>query len=374
MDADDAWKEFCDAANEPTASTYNKLLYNEDLNDTAPECGPIYISTKTKIGYLNQHIPLENMFWAINVLDSYATPTIGIVKKEMKFKTTSKETLDILLDKIKNIPSGPFIQQSIKTHMDGDSNMKFKDIRKVSIGLCKKQLTSFRTKMKGAFFNCFAIILRLKWEGQFKEMHVKVFNTGKLEIPGIPGVNTDKFLKAVLDCLVQCLKPISETLGLEKDLDYIHDYNETVLTNSNFSANYLIDRERLTHIFRQHYRILTTYDPCSYPGVQSKFYYVETRDVQDGRPLTEYEIEREVKYIVVPVRVFRTGSVLIVGKFDDDVLMWVYEFIKNVLKEQYVNIQTGIKVEEDTDISLPRKSKKRFINIETSIEESVESN
>lgn len=363
MNADDAWEQFCDADETAPNENYNKIIQDNDLTLEAPECSPIYISTKTKIGYLNQHIPLEDMFWAINVLDSYATPTIGIVKKEMKFKTTSKEELDKLLEKIEQIPDGPYVQQSVKTHMDGDTNMKFKDIRKVSVGLCKKQLTSFRTKMKGAFFNCFAIILRLRWEDQFKEMHVKVFNTGKLEIPGIPGVNTDNFLKAVLDCLVECLRPISDKLSLEKELDYIHDYNETVLTNSNFSANYLIDRERLTHIFRQQYRILTTYDPCSYPGVQSKFYYVETRDIQDGRPLTEHEIEREIKYIVVPVMVFRTGSVLIVGKFDDDVLMWVYEFIKNVLKEQYHSIQTGIKIEEDTDNILPRKSKKRFINI-----------
>lgn len=364
MAADDAWEEFCDA--DETACAFTALPKKENIRDfidKAPECSPIYISTKTKIGYLNQHIPLEDIFWAINVLESYSTPTIGIIKKEMKFKTTNKEDLDALLEKIKQIPSGPYIQQSIKTHMDGDTNMKFKDIRKVSIGLCKKQLASFRTKVKGAFFNCFAIILRLRWEGQFKEMHIKVFNTGKLEIPGIPGVNTDNFLKAVLDCLVECLRPISKTLSLEKELDYIHDYNETVLTNSNFSANYLVDRERLTHIFRQKYRILTTYDPCSYPGVQSKFYYVETRDEQNGKPLTEHEVENKVKHIVVPVMVFRTGSVLIVGKFDDDVLMWVYDFIKNLLKEEYCNIQTGIKNEEEVNILQTRKSKKRFITI-----------
>ena len=379
MNADDAWKEFCEAddadftngngiENGNPAITPKRGKMIMPVMDEAPECSPIYISTKTKIGYLNQQIPLEEMFWAIDVLDSYATPTIGIVKKEMKFKTTTKEALDVLLERIDNIPSGPFVQQSVKTHMDGDTNMKFKDIRKVSVGLCKKQLTSFRSKTKGAFFNCFAVILRLQWEGQFKEMHVKVFNTGKLEIPGIPGVNTDKFLEAVLTCLVQCLRTVSDKLSLEKELDYVQDYNETVLTNSNFSANYLIDRERLTQILRQHYRILTTYDPCSYPGVQSKFYYVEDRNIQDGRPLSESELQAELgengtKHIVVPVMIFRTGSVLIVGKFDDDVLIWVYEFIKRVLKEQYANIQAGIVIEDDTVDVQPRKSKKRFISI-----------
>lgn len=373
MNADDAWKEFCEFDDDSQIEnmTDNKIKINID-NKNVPECSPIYISTKTKIGYLNQIIPLEEMFWAIDVLDSYATPTIGIVKKEMKFKTTSKNELDNILNKIKNIPSGPFIQQSIKTHMDGDNNMKFKDIRKVSVGLCKKQLTSFRCKMKGAFFNCFAVIIRLKWEDKFKEMHIKVFNTGKLEIPGIPGVNTDKFLHTVLQSLVQCLKPVCKKLSLEKEIDYIHDYNETVLTNSNFSANYLIDRQRLTQILRQKYRILTTYDACSYPGVQSKFYYVETRNIQDGKPLTETENQNKDKYIVVPVMIFRTGSVLIVGKFDDDVLLWVYDFIKYLLKEEFNNIQAGIVYKnENNNLTInefqQRKSKKRFINISKSV-------
>lgn len=362
MNADEAWQEFCQDEDEHT----NKHLARkpELSKDQAPECSPIYISTKTKIGYLNQAIPLEEMFWAIDVVRSYALPVTGIVKKEMKFKTTSKEALKVLCDKVDAIAPGPFVQQSVKTHVDGDSAaMKFKDIRKVSVGLCRKQMKSFRSKAKGAFFNCFAVILRLKWEGQFKEMHVKVFNTGKLEIPGIPGTNTDLFLTTVLDNLVQALAPISEKLQLPLPLDYRRDYNETVLTNSNFTANYLIDREKLTHILRQKYRILTTYDPCSYPGVQSKFFFVSSREAQDGRPLTSVELEMEVPHIVVPVMVFRTGSVLIVGKFDDDVLFWVYDFVRTVLQEEFATIQAGEIDTEQAENMPVRKNKKRFINV-----------
>ena len=376
MNADDAWNMFCQEetlsnqmngwlAPEKELVRCGRETESQDVTDSelpAPECSPIYISTKTKIGYLNQSVPLEDMFWAIPVLPSYAVPDIGIVKKEMKFKTTTKSALDKLLSKVDAIEKGPLVQQSVKTHLDEDGSIAFKDIRKVSVGICKKQMTSFRSKVKGAFFNCFAIILRLKWEGEFREMHIKVFNTGKLEIPGIPGVNTNEFLKAVLDCLVLCLKPVSQSLGLEVPIDYRHEYNETVLTNSNFSANYLVDREKLTQVLRQHYRILTTYDPCSYPGVQSKFYYVESRAVQDGRPLTESEANEP--HIVVPVMVFRTGSVLIVGKFDDDVLMWVYDFMKDVLRNQYAVIQSGLSMEEPTTAEVQtRKTKKRFIKV-----------
>lgn len=387
MNADDAWSMFCKEEEDFVTQRNGWIMPNKEnecddifiKNDKqmkqdrcdemmkmktmkAPECSPIYISTKTKIGYLNQSVPLEDMFWAIDVLPSYAIPAVGIVKKEMKFKTINKEALDVLLSRVNDIPEGPLVQQSVKTHLEADGSMDFKDIRKVSVGICKKQMTSFRSKVKGAFFNCFAIILRFKWNGEFREMHVKVFNTGKLEIPGIPGTNTDVFLRTVLDCLVECLAPVSKKLNLTDAIDYRQDYNETVLTNSNFSANYLVDREKLTQVLRQHYRILTTYDPCSYPGVQSKFYYVESRAIQDGHPLTD--CEAELPHIAVPVMIFRTGSVLIVGKFDDDVLMWVYDFVKTVMKEQYNNIQTGFIPENNTMTeTVQRKSKKRFITV-----------
>ena len=352
----------------------NRVLGSQEIE--APECSPIYISTKTKIGYLNQSVPLEDMFWAINVLPSYAVPKVGIVKKEMKFKTTSREGLDALIAKVEAIEPGPLVQQSVKTHMDADGSINFKDIRKVSVGICKKQMTSFRSKVKGAFFNCFAVILRLNWEGEFKEMHIKVFNTGKLEIPGIPGVDTDRFLRAVLDTLIDCLSHVNAKLQLETPLGYRSDYNETVLTNSNFSANYLIDRQKLSVILKQKYRVLTTYDPCSYPGVQSKFYYLESRAIQDGRPPAD--CEASLPHIVVPVMIFRTGSVLIVGKFDDDVLMWVYEFVKKVLHEQYAAVHTGTSAERDADNcdgngdgaetkEHVRKSKKRFIQVTVAV-------
>jgi hypothetical protein len=62
--------------------------------------------------------------------------------------------------------------------------------------------------------------------------------------------------------------------------------------------------------------------------------------------------------------VFRTGSVLIVGKFDDDVLMWVYDFMKDVLRDQYALIQSGVAAEEQSDAEVQtRKTKKRFIKV-----------
>ena len=65
--------------------------------------------------------------------------------------------------------------------------IKYKDERKLTIGLSKKDILTSNIKITNAFYNCFALILRF-WcskDLHYREIHVKVFNTGKLEIPGI---------------------------------------------------------------------------------------------------------------------------------------------------------------------------------------------
>jgi hypothetical protein len=94
--------------------------------------------------------------------------------------------------------------------------------------------------------------------------------------------------------------------------------------------------------------------------VQSKFYYVHSREVQNGRPFVNASDAESEKHIVVPFMVFRTGSVLIVGKFDDDVLMCVYDFTRTVLKTEYERVQVGLPCESEEDVKV-KKVKKRFI-------------
>jgi hypothetical protein len=70
-----------------------------------------------------------------------------------------------------------YVEEHVITHIDNPSGrIKFKDTRKLSIGVSKKDLLSYRCKKKSAFYNCFVLILRMKIADSFKEFHVKVFN------------------------------------------------------------------------------------------------------------------------------------------------------------------------------------------------------
>lgn len=246
----------------------------------------------------------------------------------MKFNSTEVEELDFIQDKIKD---EPYFEEHVITHIDNPAGrIKFKDIRKISIGISKKDILSYRCKKKSAFYNCFVIILRMKIENSFKEFHVKVFNTGKLEIPGI---QNETLFNLILEEVIKTLRPY-----LTDDLGYKPDTNETVLINSNFNCGFFINREALYDILKYKYNIQCIYDPCSYPGIQCKFYYNPDVGIQNGCQISEenkhlYKHVNEVSFMI-----FRTGSVLIVGKCDENVLMVIYEFLKIILNNEYTNI------------------------------------
>ena len=378
MDIDQEWENFissgCDDDISSDDEDFNEIIKQDseefvsanlqiDLNTESPKSTAIYISTKTKIAYLNKQIDLKEIFWQVPLIP-YAKPCNGVVKKQMKFNSLTTEELQFIQDKLK---SETYFEEHVITHIDNPSGrIKFKDTRKISIGVSKKDLLSYRCKKKSAFYNCFVLILRLKIEEMYKEFHVKVFNTGKLEIPGIQSETT---FNTILENVIITLQPF-----IEDKLGYKPDTNETVLINSNFNCGFFINREVLDDILKYKYNIQSIYDPCSYPGIQCKFYYNPDVDIQNGCQISEenkhlYKNVKEVSFMI-----FRTGSVLIVGRCDENVLLIIYEYLKIILHNEYKTIcqkvSSGKGSEEEFTLKSKDKKKKlrkKNITIEIAI-------
>ena len=330
IEIDDDWEAFLECGNVDNCNTNILLSTDNNINDKkTPKCGEIYISTKTYISYLNQSVDLDEVFWKLKIMN-YHTQKEGIVKKQMKFNSQNQNELDDIIKNVdNNINNKQLVEQYIITQIiNPEGRIKFKDIRKISIGLCKRDILSYRCKQKSAFYNCFVIIMRIQIaNNNYKEIHVKVFNTGKLEIPGI---QTDETLNKVLNILTKnILKPV-----IDDSIDYIAEKSETVLINSNFNCGFYINREELFNILKYKYKINSAYDPCSYPGIQCEFYHDSNKSEQDGRQpeeITEYV--KKISFMI-----FRTGSVLIVGKCSESILYQIYEYIKKILIAEYDTI------------------------------------
>lgn len=324
---------------------------SSDARDSTstPKCSAIYISTTTKIAHLDREIDIKKVFWEIPVI-RYVDPVEGVIKKQIKFSTTDRADYDEVMARIAN---ERYCDNQEIEHIDNpEGRIKFKDQRKISVGISKKDILCYRSKKKRAFFNCFVMIIRIlscdeksaaatasaaasqslcvSHLPEFKEMHVKIFNTGKLEIPGIQNIQT---LNYVLEVVTRILRP-----AVSPDLSYLQGPCDTVLINSNFNCGFYIDRDKLHEILKYKYRINSNYDSCSYPGIQSKFYYVYGREVQNGQQPHYTKTETKPDFCEISFMIFRTGSVLIVGKCSEEILYAIYNFLKTLLEEEHDHI------------------------------------
>ena len=328
---------------------WNNYLETNELNDqvryatfnrpdqVCPTPTNLYISTKSLINYLNSPIDINNLFWKIQITP-YATPKECIIKKQIKFTFLTKELLCEMEEKLKN---ELYVDTQIIHSIDNPAGrIKFKDVRKVSVGISKKDITTRRSKKKGAFYNCLVIIMRilLPNDCNFKETHIKLFNTGKIEIPGIQSVTHVNY---ILDKIIELLQPF-----YDEPLLFNGENSETVLINSNFNCNFYINRDVLFEILHKKYNIQCVYEQCSYPGIQCK--YILNPGIKP---------ETEVSYMI-----FRTGSVLIVGKCGDDDIQMIYEYVKGILIAEYEHINQITPV-HDVVTTKKQKMRKKIIQI-----------
>jgi TATA-box binding protein (TBP) (component of TFIID and TFIIIB) len=325
---DEEWENFLNNVDVPKAEVAHK--------GEAPAPNPIIISTMTFIAYLNSEIDLEAVFWKIPVI-AYAATTHGVVKKQFKISSSTPENvrrIETMLEQYDYTVSNVMVHQE---------QPKFKDVRKISIGLSFHDFLSCQGKKKGAFYNCFVLILRTFVNKKYKEFHVKVFNTGKIEIPGI---QTRQQLQSALDVLLAVLRQAATPVEIVADSEHI------VLINSNFNCNFFINRQELYKKLKHVYGIQALYDPCSYPGIQCKLYVendaIALKKTQEGA----YDVS---------VMIFRTGSVLIVGKFKEELLPLIYDFLNAIFKSEYASIMECAQTSQNVAKAAKTKSLRKMI-------------
>jgi hypothetical protein len=366
---DDEWENFM-LGKPDRINTYED---NEDEDNDEiiipdiPQCRDLYISTKTKKPFLNidDKIDILNLFWKIPVIE-YWTPIEGIVKKQMKIVCKSElETAE--LEKRRTTEYYFKDKKIVKQTENTNRKTKYKDERKISVGLNTKDVMNCRGKEGGgAMYNCIALTIRFKnTKNIFIEIHVKIFNTGKLEIPGILDATLYERIKDFI------LKVLSHHF-LPHVLDFRAPTSENVIINSNFYVGFNINRDVLHGILRsEKYKIDTIYDSCTYPAVKSKFYFCNALGFdpvlqrgtiqQEDRALKTKDIMISDKYTKVSFMVFRTGSCLIVGNCTEEVLMFVYEFVKKVLTDEYekIYVEGGEETPESKKANKKTKLRKR---------------
>jgi hypothetical protein len=126
------------------------------------------------------------------------------------------------------------------------------------------------------------------------------------------------------------------------------------------------------------YGIETSYDPCIYPGIKCKYYFnndIGFTEEQTGKITVEdrgqkmCELGNNKKYTEVSFMIFRTGSCLIVGNCSEKILLFIFEFIKQMLIDEY----SLISVSHDESATKVKKTKlrKKSINVSANYHTSI---
>lgn len=363
---DEEWFQYLKKNNIEMSYPVPKIAIPEQISDI-PVVSPeqivshdyeLSISTKTEKLFLNCPIDINDIFWKIPVVE-YWKPVVGVIKKQMKVISKTIDEYNDYREKLKSIR---FYEEIILKEINNPSarSIKFKDERKITIGLSKKDIMTYRAKKKNAFYNCFALILRLKFQETFREIHIKVFNTGKMEIPGIVD---DEIFDIVKIMIIELLKPY---YGDRKIYFRESTTTDHVLINSNFNCGFFIQRDKLHDILISgKYKIESSYDSCSYPGVKCKYYFnneagfdLEKQTgcvLEEDNDLKMSELYDSMKYTEVSFMIFRTGSCLVVGNCSEEMIRFIFDFIKRLLTAEYENIY----VSHFTELVKLKKSKLR---------------
>jgi TATA-box binding protein (TBP) (component of TFIID and TFIIIB) len=325
----------------------------KQLDIERPISGSLHVSTQTKIAYLTEPIDILDVFWKIPIMEFHEMRT-GILKKQIKLTSLSREEVAANKARIEREYIGNLMV--INEREKGDI---YKCVQKASAGLSNKDVLTYKPfSGKRAFYNCFALVIRIEINEEFKEFHIKVFNTGKIEIPGIKDTPQMRIAMRYFLVMIKEYYP---------DIEY-KDNIRTILINSNFNCGYEVERDKCQRILSGKYNLISMYDPCLYPGVQCKFYYNAMKATQDGictcakRCSKKGSGEGEGQCKEVSFMVFRTGSILIVGNCDEEQLEVIYEKLKAIFDTDYAQMYAGKQETVKTTLTKKTRSKTFIVN------------
>jgi TATA-box binding protein (TBP) (component of TFIID and TFIIIB) len=205
------------------------------------------------------------------------------------------------------------------------------------IGYASRDAFSKRGVSDKTFFNQSTIVLRKATNPehtQFKEVNVKLFGNGGIQMTGIPA---EEFAKDTLQWLLNELETVKAAVFAEKPT--LTKF-KVQLINSDYQVAHAINRTTLHTILSNTYGLFSTFESTIYQGVNTKYYYNDQHP-DKSRPGICLCTKRcrgqgsgsgpgECKRITMSV--FQTGKIIITGGRYLFQLEEAYNFLNAVLQ------------------------------------------
>jgi hypothetical protein len=254
------------------------------------------------------------------------TPPLQISKLRISTMTTTCQmgtviNLEILFNSIKTLPYWYLGEGVLKMEYKGQTK-----------GMCRNDIMLKRKREKKTFFNQSSIVIRLeRAENTWKEVNIKLFSNGGVQMTGVPDDATGR---AAIEWLGAHIE--TEYKDVFKNNRNINKY-ETQLVNSDYSIGVPIKREKLHKILVETYGLFSTFESTIYQGVNTKYYFNKARtegppgiclcpNPCDGTGLGE-KIGDCKRITISP---FQTGRIIITGARSLEQIEEAYHFMNEL--------------------------------------------
>ena len=162
-----------------------------------------------------------------------------------------------------------------------------------------------------------------------------------------------------IECNV-CKSNLVENGLLASSTCKIKDY-KIVLINSDYYLGFEIKRDVLQNLLCDEYNIFSSYEPCIYPGVNSKYYFNHqyVNNMYEGKCYCDVFCNGKGSgngngdCKKVTIAIFQSGSIIITGARDMEQIKCAHKFINTIIDDNY----DAIKKDEISFINVNEKKK-----------------
>ena len=221
----------------------------------------------------------------------------------------------------------------------------------------------------GKFYNCLTIIVEPE-KGFLNNL--KLFRNGAVSGTGIKKEENGLIsLKIILQQILKLETPVfslNDCFIENKSLNII-DYS-VVLINSDYHINYKVKQLALHQKLVNTYKIFSTYEPCIYQGVNSKFCwnkdYINKPGYTPGKCYCSKMCngkgsgEGDGNCKTITIAIFQSGSIIITGARSLEQIYTAYNFINNIFEKHHDELEQE-SAPFIQEAAVPRKTKNIYI-------------
>ena len=233
-----------------------------------------------------------------------------------------------------------FSKWAIPFGYPGEGFLKMEYETKV-VGSSTRDVLTKRKITDKTFFNQATLVIRKKYKAGWKEVNVKLFANGGVQMTGVP---TSEFSQDSINYVISEIKKHDGEVFLVNDDASLTKFR-VQLINSDYSINRHIHQEKLHKVLSNVYNLFSSHESTIYQGVNTKYYYNKK-----GNPLRPGICECKLACTGqglgdgdgqckrITISPFSSGKIIITGAREMDQINEAYEFFNEILKTHQTDI------------------------------------